>query len=196
MSLEIPLNTPSESQRYSSGMIEIAQFRTEEAADEFLRELKELIRQAFGTKFSDDDWQHGLGGVHIAVRDSGILVSHAAIVPRRLYIGEKVFNGGYVESVATLPDRQYQGLGSMAMVEAGSVIANQFEIGALSSSSKDFYRKVGWEDWEGPSYVLMNNDWVRSESEDDGIMVLRVGLSSKLDRESRIACEERTGDSW
>ena len=110
--------------------------------------------------------------MHIAVRDSGLLVSHAAIVPRRLYIGEDVFSGGYVESVATLPDRQCQGLGSMAMGEANSVIADQFEVGALSTSSKDFYRKFGWEDWQGPSYVLTNNDWVRSESEDDGIMVL------------------------
>ena len=176
--------------------VSIARFRAEEATDTFLSELKELVGQAFGSKFSNDDWRHGLGGVHIAVRDSGLLVAHAAIVPRRLYMGEKQFNCGYVETVATLPDRQCQGLGSMAMLEANSVIASQFEIGALSSSSKDFYRRFGWEDWQGPSYVLTNGKWVRSPSEDDGIMVLRVGSTSKLNLESRIACEERLGESW
>ena len=55
ITLKIIFNTHSESQRYNLGMIEIAQFRTEEATDEFLRELKELIGQAFGNKFSDDD---------------------------------------------------------------------------------------------------------------------------------------------
>ncbi len=177
-------------------MLEIAQLRTDEATGTFLSELRELLAKAFGSNFSDDDWEHGLGGIHIALRDSGLLVAHAAIVPRRLYIGEDIFSGGYVENVATLPDRQHQGLASLAIMEANSAIVEHFEVGALSSSSKDFYRRFGWEDWQGPSYVLTNNEWIRSESEDDGIMILRVDPSSNLELESRIACEERPGDSW
>ncbi len=177
-------------------MIEIERFQTDEATGTFLNELRELLAKAFGSNFTGDDWEHGLGGTHIVLRDSRLLVAHAAIVPRRLYIGEDIFSGGYVENVATLPDRQHQGLASLAIMEANSTIVKRFEVGALSSSSKDFYRKFGWEDWQGPSYVLTNNEWVRSESEDDGIMILRVGPSSNLNLESRIACDERPGDSW
>ena len=65
------------------------------------------------------------------------------------------------------------------MLEVNTIIASQYELGALSSSSKHFYRKFGWEDWQVPSYVITNGDWARSESEDSGI-----------------GCEERSGDSW
>jgi aminoglycoside 2'-N-acetyltransferase I len=158
--------------------------------------LRDLFGKAFGSRFSDDDWHHSLGGTHILIRDSGVLVAHSAVVPRLIYIGKSQFRAGYVEAVATLPHRQHQGLGTMAMIETNSAIANEFEIGTLSSSSKDFYRKLGWEDWKGPSFVVKDGEWIRSESEDDGIMILRTTLSPKLDLESRIACNQRSGDSW
>ncbi len=177
-------------------MIETGRLHAEETNEKFLRELKELFREAFGSRFSDDDWHHCLGGTHILIRDSGLLVAHSAVVPRLIYIGESQFRAGYVEGVATLPHRQHQGLGTMAMIETNSVIANQFEIGSLSSPSKDSNRKLGWEDWKGPSFVVKDGEWVRSESEDNGIMILRTALSPKLNLESPIACNERSGDSW
>lgn len=177
-------------------MIEIEQFATNEAAEGFLNSLKELLTNSFGGRFSDDDWDHGLGGTHITVRSSGILVSHIAVVHRRLHIGEKIYSYGYVENVATLPNWQHRGLASLALHRANAIITDQYELGALSSSSKDFYRKFGWEDWHGPSYVLTNGEWIRSESEDGGIMILKTEPSSELDLNSRIACEERPGDSW
>ncbi len=177
-------------------MIEVEQFKTNEATQVFLNDLKQLTSKAFGNRFSDDDWEHGLGGTHIAVRKSGILVSHAAVVPRHLYVGEKVYLCGYVENVATSPDWQHRGLASLAMRRANTVITRHYEVGALSSSSKDLYRKLGWEDWRGPSYVIAKNEWSRSESEDEGVMVLKIDANSDLDLSFRIACEERSGDSW
>lgn len=177
-------------------MIEIEQFDSSKTTEVFLSDLKQLLAQAFGNKFSQDDWEHGLGGTHIALRDSGLLVSHAAVVPRRLHIGDEIYSCGYVENVATLPDRQHRGSASMAMRQVNSHISNQFEIGALSTSSKDLYRQLGWEDWQGPSYVLTNDEWLRSKSEDNGIMVLKIDPKSDLNFSSRIACEARHGDSW
>lgn len=177
-------------------MIEIERLYAEDTTEKFLSELKDLLCKAFGSRFSDDDWQHCLGGTHILIRDSGLLVAHSAVVLRLIYVGESRFRAGYVEAVATIPNRQHQGLGTIAMIETNSVIANQFEMGALSSSSKDFYRKLGWEDWKGPSFVVKDGEWVRSESEDNGIMILRTALSPTMNLESRIACDQRPGDSW
>lgn len=177
-------------------MIEIELFEKGGTTEAFLNELKELVAHAFETRFSDEDWEHGLGGIHISVRESGKLVSHAAVIPRRLYIGKEVYSCGYVEAVATLPNCQRRGFASLAVGEANKLIKNDYEVGALSSSGKGFYRNLGWEDWDGPSYVLTNGEWIRSASEDHGIMVLRTDHLSKLDLRSRIACEARSGDSW
>ncbi|MDP1720039.1 MAG: GNAT family N-acetyltransferase [Candidatus Nanopelagicaceae bacterium] len=177
-------------------MIEIERLYAEDTTEEFLSELKELLGKTFGIGFSDDDWRHCMGGTHILIRDSGLLMAHAAVVPRLIYVGESQFRAGYVEAVATIPSRQHQGLGTMAMIETNSVIANQFEMGVLSFSSKDFYRKLGWEDWKGPSFVVKDGEWVRSESENNGIMILRTALSPTLNLGSRIACNQRPGDSW
>ena len=177
-------------------MIKVERLHSEKVTEKFLTELKWLFGKSFGSRFSEDDWHHALGGTHIFIRDSGLLVAHAAVVPRLIYIGESQLRAGYVEGVATLPNRQHQGLGTMVMVETNSITAEQFEIGTLSSSSKQFYRNFGWEDWLGPSFVIREGEWVRSEIEDDGIMILRGKLSPILNLDSRIACEERPGDAW
>lgn len=167
-----------------------------EATAAFVTELRHLLAQAFGERFSEADWEHTLDGTHITVRESGVLVSHAAVVPRRLYVGDEVYSCGYVEAVATLPNWHRKGLASLALHEARKIIESKYAIGALSTSTKDYYRKSGWEDWHGPSYVIKNDAWIRSESEDNGIMVLRTESTFRLDLNLRIACEGRTGDSW
>ncbi len=177
-------------------MTEIEHLGVGETTDAFINDLRELLAQAFGGRFSEDDWEHALGGAHIAVRDSGILVSHAAVVPRLLYVGDVVYSCGYVEAVATLPKMQRRGFASLAMREVNKLIESKYAIGALSSSTKDYYRKFGWEDWQGPSYIRTPDEWIRSESEDNGIMILNFEPHSDLDLYARIACDVRSGDSW
>ena len=177
-------------------MLEIERFRTSDAAEPFLEQLRDLLWSAFGDQFSESDWEHGLGGQHIAIRDPDLLVAHAAVVPRRLHVGDKVLSAGYVENVATRPDRQRTGLGTLAMIEANAAIAETFDIGALSSGSHRFYRRLGWESWQGPSYVVTGSQWTRSEDEDEGIMVMRLEACNDVDLGSRIACDARAGDDW
>ncbi|MEU1026962.1 aminoglycoside 2'-N-acetyltransferase, partial [Streptomyces sp. NPDC005904] len=44
-----------------------------------------LLDQAFDGDFSDQDWDHGLGGVHALVHDgAGALVAHGSVVQRRV----------------------------------------------------------------------------------------------------------------
>jgi len=177
-------------------VVEVLRFTTSAASAAALDELRRLVWSAFGDRFSEADWEHGLGGEHVVVRDVDHLVAHAAIVPRRIYVADACLRAGYVESVATMTTRRGEGLATLAMTEANAVIAGGFEIGVLSTSSHQFYDRIGWERWRGPTYVVTPGGRVRTEDEDAGIMVLRTGPSVTVDLTSAIACEARDGDDW
>ncbi len=169
---------------------------TDKAPAVVLSDVQRLLTHAFDGDFSDDDWQHTLGGWHVIGSDAGTVVSHAAVVPRQIEVGDASFAAGYVEGVATRPDRQRQGLGSIVMTEAAAVIRGEFAIGVLSTSSHDFYQGLGWQRWQGPTFVRTGGRLVRTEDEDDGIMVLRFGPSQDADLTAPISCDSRPGDDW
>jgi aminoglycoside 2'-N-acetyltransferase I len=163
---------------------------------EVLASIRELLDKAFAGEFTDDDWSHTLGGTHVLVRDGDDVVAHAAVVARDLEIGTDPFRAGYVEGVATAPSRRGSGLGSAAMVEASRVVLADFEVGVLSTSVHHFYERLGWERWQGPTFVRRGDQLTRTEVEDDGIMVLRFGPSAGLDLTAAITCAARSGDDW
>ncbi len=55
--------------------------------------LRAMLDAAFGTdedeRFGDDDWQHGLGGVHFVLEVDGRIVAHASVVERELHVGDR-----------------------------------------------------------------------------------------------------------
>ena len=175
-------------------MIEV--FRTSEASDGRLAEIRRLLDDAFDGDFSDDDWHHTLGGWHVTVVDDHVVVSHAAVVPRLLDLSGGSFAAGYVEGVATARTRQGEGLGSLAMTELAQVIRRHFEMGGLSTDRHDFYGRLGWERWQGPTFVRHGAESIRTADEDDGVMVLRFGPSRDVDLTQPISCETRPGDDW
>ena len=60
-----------------------------------------------------------------------------------------------------------------------------------------FYERLGWERWQGPTYVRTAvGELHRTEEDDDGVMVLRTGPTADLDLTGPLACEERPGDDW
>jgi aminoglycoside 2'-N-acetyltransferase I len=161
-----------------------------------LQEIRRLLVEAFAGEFSDDDWAHTCGGWHVIVLEDGVVVAHAAAVPRRLHVGERPVPSGYVEGVATAVARQRRGLGSLVMKHLAAVIHGNFEMGALSTDAPGFYARLGWEGWRGPTFVRQGADTVRTEDEDDGVMVLRFGPSAAIDLHASLACEARPGDDW
>ncbi len=72
----------------------------------------------------------------------------------------------------------------------------EFEFGALSTGRHGFYERLGWERWHGPTFVRHGPELVRTEDEDDGVMVLRFDRSLAVDLSGSISCEARTGDDW
>jgi aminoglycoside 2'-N-acetyltransferase I len=148
-------------------------------------------------RFSDEDWHHALGGIHVLAEVAGRIVSHAAVVERVLTVGGRAMRAGYVEAVATWPDRQRRGHGSAVMREIDSVIETDFELGLLGTGEHGFYERLGWLRWRGPSSVALPDGSVQPTPDDDGyLMALPTARSPKPDLDAPIVCRWRLGDVW
>ncbi len=85
----------------------------------------------------------------------------------------------------------------MAVAPVTDLIRAGFELGALGTGRHSFYERLGWERWQGPTFVrTAEGDVRRTEEDDDGVMVLRTGPTADLDLTGPLACEERPGDDW
>ena len=171
-------------------------FRDADTPASVLSAAREMVFAAFEGGFSDDDWAHGAGGWRVVVRDGDDVLSHGAVVPRSLWVGDRELRCGYVEAVATAPGARRHGHGSSVMVEIDGLVREHFELGGLSTSRRDFYARLGWESWAGPSWVLNGDSLTRTPDEDDGLMVLRCGPSAEIDLGDSITCRSRAGDDW
>ena len=171
-------------------------WRTGDLPPSLLSRIRQLLLEAFGPSFSDDDWQHALGGWHVLVQRDDLLLSHAAVVPRELHVGGLVVDAGYLEAVATAPARQGRGFGALALRGADALLRREHDMGALSTGQHGFYERSGWERWRGPTYVRHAGGLRRTADEDDGIMVLRYGRTAAVDLSLPISCPARSGDDW
>jgi aminoglycoside 2'-N-acetyltransferase I len=160
-------------------------------------ELRELLNRAFlPDEFDDDDWQHGLGGMHFLLAHDGRIVAHASVVERELHAGGIPLRTGYVEAVATEPGLQGSGLGTRVMQEAGDYIRDGFQLGALGTGAFRFYERLGWRRWTGPTSVRTADGEVRTPDEDGYVLVLTTPASPPLDLSAPLSCEWRPGDVW
>lgn len=169
---------------------------TAEMPTALLERVRHLMDEAFAGDFSDDDWDHLLGGWHAVVVEDGVPVSHAAVVPRTLRVGERPLRTGYVEGVGTAPGRMGGGLGSATMTALDAVIRQHFAFGALGTGRYGFYERLGWERWRGRTWVHDSDGPVRTPEDDNAIMVLRFGPSADIDLNADLSCEARAGDDW
>jgi aminoglycoside 2'-N-acetyltransferase I len=162
--------------------------------------IRELMVVAFGSdeeeRFTDEDWDHSIGGVHFVLDIDGVIVSHASVVERDLHIDGRSLRTGYVEAVATAPERQGTGLGSRALTDVAAYIGERFELGALGSGRHSFYERLGWQTWAGPSSVRTPDGTNRTPDDDGYIFVLPTPSSPSLDITAPISCDWRPGDVW
>jgi aminoglycoside 2'-N-acetyltransferase I len=145
--------------------------------------------------FTEDDWQHALGGRHVVVEADGEIVAHAAVVERPIEFGGRRLRTGYVEAVATHPDHQGRGYGRLAMRAANEIVARDFEV--LGTGEHGFYERLGWSTWRGRSYVRTDRGLVATPDDDGYLMILRTpGTPPNLDLEAAVSCDARPGDVW
>ncbi|MFG2297340.1 GNAT family N-acetyltransferase [Streptomyces sp. NPDC048603] len=113
--------------------------------------LREMLDEAFEGQFSDEDFEHGLGGMHALVRRGGRIVAHGSVVQRRVVHGGRALRTGYVEAVAVRAADRGQGLGHAVMGALEEVIGRAYVLGALAASATGapLYRSRGWTVWGG-----------------------------------------------
>jgi aminoglycoside 2'-N-acetyltransferase I len=158
--------------------------------------LRELLDGAFEGRLTESDWHHTLGGLHVLVLEGREVVAHAAVVRRTLVAGGRPLLTGYVEAVATRPDRRLRGHARLVMRQAGRIIGRGYQLGALSTTRRGLYERFGWEHWQGPTFVATPRGLVRTAEDDDGVMVLRTPATGDLDLAAPLACDWRPGDVW
>ena len=165
-------------------------------APSFLHELRLLLDAAFSGDFTDDDWDHAIGGVHVWLIGSGGLMSHGSLVERTLVSSGQKIRVGYVEAVATAAAHRRNGHGATVMRRIGDLIRERHVLGALSTGTHAFYETLGWERWRGPTLVDGPRGLERTPDDDGSIMILRTARSPHLDLDGEIVCDWRPGDAW
>lgn len=160
--------------------------------------LTALCVAAFNESW-DGYWESIGPGRHvIASAGDGRIVGHAAIVDRALYPGDLVLPAAYVEAVAVLPDQQRTGIGTQLMHEINRLVDASYQLGALGTGSHEFYRRLGWETWRGPTWIRHHDgSRERSAGEDGDIMVRRTPRTPEtLNLDAAIAVDWRPGEVW
>jgi aminoglycoside 2'-N-acetyltransferase I len=128
--------------------------------------------------FTDEDWDHALGGVHALVRVGAELVAHGSVVQRRFLHGGRSWRVGYVEAVAVAARARRRGHGAAVMAALQEVIARAYDFGALSATDDGapLYRSRGWQLWPAPVSTLSPSGVVRTPDEDGaGVRPARPG---------------------
>jgi aminoglycoside 2'-N-acetyltransferase I len=179
--------------------IEVRSVTTAELVPEDLVGMRALLWAAFPKGedgFTEDDWQHAMGGRHFIADADGLIVSHASVVEREIHIGGVVLRTGYVEAVGTRPERERQGFGSAVVRAATDHVFGTYELGVLGTGEHRFYERFGWRTWLGRAYVRTPDGPERTPDEEGFIMVLRTPTTPELDPEAPISCDWRPGDVW
>jgi aminoglycoside 2'-N-acetyltransferase I len=169
---------------------------TDSPSRSFLLEVRRVLDTAFDGDFTDEDWHHAVGGVHVWTAGPEGIISHGSVVPRLLVCGGHVLHVGYVEAVATAPPYRRQGHGRALMMHIGGLIRDRYVLGVLSTGRHAFYEALGWERWRGPTFVDGPGGRQRTPDDDDGVMILRTPRSPCLDLAADIVCDWRPGDVW
>jgi aminoglycoside 2'-N-acetyltransferase I len=171
-----------------------------ELTDDEVVRIRALLDVAFGDDpeeaFSDEDWEHALGGRHFLVELDGDVVAHAAVVPRELHVHGTPVRTGYVEAVATDPSRQGGGFGTAVMRAAGDHIRATYELGALGTGLHHFYERLGWRTWQGSTSVRTDTGERPTPDEDGYVMVLTTDATDRIDLTAPLSCDWRPGDVW
>ncbi|MGW1074918.1 GNAT family N-acetyltransferase [Streptomyces sp. NPDC002537] len=179
-----------------AAMADVHTAHTSELGETRLSAIRSLLDDAFGGGFSDDDWDHSVGGMHALVHEDGELIGHGSLVQRRLLHGGRALRAGYVEAVAVRADRRRRGVASAVMEALERILRDGcYELGALGAADEavPLYVGRGWRLWRGPSSVLAPTGIERTAEEDGCIYVLP---HVDVDLDGELVCDWRPGDVW
>lgn len=161
-----------------------------------LSAIRALLDDAFDGDFSDEDFEHGLGGMHALVQDdAGRIAAHGSVIMRRVRYRDRWLRVGYVEAVAVRAEARRAGLGGRVMAELERVIDRAYDAGMLSASDEGaaLYAARGWEVWRGRVCALGPKGVVHLPDE-EGTTFIRPALAGALDPAYELVFDWRDGD--
>ncbi|MFE0516892.1 GNAT family N-acetyltransferase [Streptomyces sp. NPDC058964] len=168
---------------------------TADLAPDELRAVRALLDRAFDGDFGDEDFEHGLGGVHALVHDGAGLAAHGAVVMRRARHRGRWLRIGHVEALGVRPDVRRNGLGGRVMEALERFVDRAYDLGALSASDDGarLYAARGWQPWTGRVHALSPDGIVRLP-EEEGSTYVRPALAGPLDPAEELLFDWRNGD--
>jgi aminoglycoside 2'-N-acetyltransferase I len=181
---------------YTAAVVTLHVATSTALAPSLLADFRWLLEASYDEGFSDADWDHTTGGLHVWLSDAHRVISHAAVVERTLLCAGQALPVGYVEAVATSPAHRSRGYGRTVMARVGEVIRERHALGALSTGAHGFYEALGWERWRGQTFVDGPAGRHRTPDDDGGILILRTPRSPRLNLDGDIVCDWRPGDVW
>ena len=151
-----------------------------------IKAARALLDDVFAGEMTDDDWEHGLGGIHALLWEGPALIGHASLIQRRL-----LHHGRALRA-----DRQRRGHGAAMMAALERVLRGAYDLGALGSTDEGapFYQARGWQLWRGPSSALTPAGVRRTPDDEGAIYVFELAVPLDLDAE--LTCGWRDGDVW
>lgn len=173
---------------------------TADLAPAELHAVRAFLDDAFDGHFADEDWDHGLGGVHALVHDERGLAAHGSVVQRRVLHRGRSLRVGYVEAVGVRADARRRGLGGRVMAALERVIEGAYGLGALSASEdgRPLYAARGWHLWQGRICTLAPDGVVRLPDEEGSTFVRPVATAGApgrvLDPAYDLVFDWRDGD--
>ena len=180
---------------YTLEMLRISRALDSDFTTQIESALQSLMSEAFEGDFSEEDWQHTFGGMRFLGYMDNQLIAHGAVIQRWMDVDGERKLVGYVEGIAVTPTLWRKGFGSLLMAELTTYCRSEFPLSMLSTGEKDFYRRHGWSDFAGESYVSNAGVEIRTEDEDEGLMYL-LGASQDNVSPRKVVCESREGDAW
>ncbi|MFJ7343777.1 GNAT family N-acetyltransferase [Streptomyces sp. NPDC101110] len=176
--------------------IRVRTVHTADLSPDELGAVRGLLHAAFEGDFGDEDWDHGLGGMHALVHDRAGLVAHGAVVMRRVRHRTRWLRAGYVENVAVRADARRTGLGGGVMAELERVVDRAYDLGALSASDEGarLYTSRGWRLWGGRVHALSPLDGIVRLPEEEDSTFVRPALAGPLDTAHELVFDWRDGD--
>ena len=98
-----------------------------------------------------------------------------------------------MEAVATDYRYRNKGFTTHLMRKLAEEIRH-FDLGALSTSSYNFYARIGWQLWRGPLFIRTQERLVPTPNEH--VMILILPNTPILDLDVPLSAEWREGELW
>lgn len=157
-------------------------------------EIRQFLTDAFDGDFSDEDFENALGGIHFVTFRDDRLVAHASVVSRFVNLDDLRLEVGYVEAMAVHREWRGRGLGAELLAGLTAFCRQSYRASMLSTDIHAFYEKHGWLRLGAESFVETESGLVRTEDDDEGLMLLTDGVN--LAKARRAVCDFRSGDVW